>query len=337
MQPVAGITDGTLYLQSSGLGGTPSGATRFAYFHEITNGGAGSNTFLKSCLSWSAAGQRLGTALFFGVNGHRIDDHGFLDINRSSGPRRGYLYFIFNRNPNAGNPTLDQGDVALAISTNGATSWSTATVPTAGGKTQFFPMLDVDDQGWIHVAYYQNETGSVNGGVLNASTVNLYYLLSTDGGSTWTTPTQVNAPANALDLPDPPPDRSAVSYYLLGDYAQLQAAGTGLGTKVYILWTGYDKDRTDASVGNKKERVLCTTLNGIAPVPQPVIFGSMRKGTNFIFSFASITGRTYQVQEKSSFALTNWQVSQSVPGNGTVNIVTNSISTPQRFYRLSVQ
>jgi len=264
MQPLVGTTDGNVYILANSVSG--GGATIFATFHEITNAfsGAGDTVFSKSTLSWPAAGQQLGISSSWGLNGHRIDNHGYIDIDRSSGSRRGYLYLISSRNPNPGNSALDQGDVYLSLSSNGATSWSSAIIPTASGKTQYFPMLDVDGQGWIHIAYYQNDSGSTNGGVLNASTANLYYTASFDGGSNWTAPVQINASANALDFEDPPPSR-APAYYLIGDYAQIAATGTGASTKAYVFWTGYDKDRPGGSLGNSKERVLCTT------VPTPTI------------------------------------------------------------------
>ncbi len=227
-------------------------------------------------MSWPATGQQLGTSGRWGVNGHRIDNHGFLDIDRSAaGPRRGHLFFISNRNPNPANATLDQGDVYLSVSTNGATSWASAIIPTAAGKTQYFPMLDVDDNGLLHVAYYQNETGATNGGVLNASTANLYYTLSTDGGTNWTAPVQLNTASSTLDMEDPPPNRAAANYYMNGDYAQLQATGTGASAKVYILWSGYDKDRNNAFVGDKKERVYCTTY-----LPNPPVCANMKGDMN---------------------------------------------------------
>ncbi len=256
MQPVAGVTDGTVYLQAAALSlSPPVGATWIAEFHVITNAGAGPNTFMKSSMSWAAAGQQLGATTRWGLNGFRIDNHGYLAIDRSSGPRRGSLYFISNRNPNPANTALDQGDVYLSVSTDGAMTWTTAAIPTATGKTQYFPMLDVDGQGAMHVAYYQNEDG-----VLNASTANVYYTNSADGGTTWTTPVQVNAAGNTLNLDNPPPDRASTQYYLIGDYAQLRATGTGDATKVYVLWSGYDRTRPGTTVGNTPDRVLCTTV-----------------------------------------------------------------------------
>jgi len=291
LQPVAGTTDGTTYLLAHAMGGSPLGSTQFTYFHEITNGGAGPNTFFnKATLSWAATGQQLGSSSRFGLNGHRIDDNGYLDVDRSSGSRHGNLYLISNRNPNPSNSALDQGDVYISVSIDGASNWSTAVIPTAAGKTQYFPMMDVDDQGWIHIAYYQNETGSVSGGVLNASSANIYYTNSTDGGSSWSAPVRVNEAANELDLVDPPPDRAGVSYYLIGDYAQIKATGTGPSTKAYVLWTGYDKDRNDSFVGDTKQRVLCTTLTGVvqpATIPALSPFGT---AAFVILMFAAMIG-----------------------------------------------
>jgi hypothetical protein len=113
----------------------------------------------------------------------------------------------------------------------------------------------------------------VNGGVLNASSANLYYVNSTDGGSSGSLPVQLNEAANELVLEDPPPDRAGVSYYLIGDYAQIQATGTGASTKVHVLWTGYDKDRSDTAVGEQKRRVLCTTLSAVGPTSIPSLPG----------------------------------------------------------------
>ena len=268
-QPVAGINDGTIYLLSRSLSFSGNNGNLTAYFHEITNGGAGPNTFSKSSIPWVHAGQRFGTSSRAGVNGHRIERNGYLDIDRSAGSRRGHLYYVYNPNPNPDDSAQDQGDIGIAVSSNGATSWSTALLPTAAGKTQYFPMMGVDEEGWIHVAYYQNDTGSTNGGVLNATTANLYYTFSYNGGVGWSAPVMVNSPANALDYEEPPPDWSFRSYYALGDYQQLRAVNTDTTKKIYVLWSHFDKDRFYAFVGDSPDRVYCTTLeysfNAVAP------------------------------------------------------------------------
>jgi hypothetical protein len=148
----------------------------------------------------------------------------------------------------------------VSWSTDEARSWLVKRLPTEDGKTQYFPMLDVDRSGGLHAAYYQNEGGLQDGGVLNATTANVYYTRSEDGGGNWSPPIRINRDENTLRFPDPPPDRAPEEYYLIGDYAQLRAAGERSRRKVYVLWTGYDDRRTNERVGETKARVLCTTI-----------------------------------------------------------------------------
>lgn len=261
LQPVAGVNDGQCYVMS--LAQNANGSNRILLFHELTNGGA-NVTLNKSNMTFPTTGQSLGGSLRWGVNGHRINSHMFMAIDRTNGPRRGWLFVISNRNPTQGNPAFDQGDVYLSYSANGAVTWTSAILPgQTPGKTQFFAMMDVDDNGWLHVAYYQNESGATNGGVLNANTARVYYMISYNGGSTWTAPIVINDAANNLDYFDPPPNLAGQSYYLVGDYQRVRAAGAGCNTRAYILWTGYDKDRNDVSLNNKRERVICTTITNV--------------------------------------------------------------------------
>jgi Subtilase family len=58
---------------------------------------------------------------------------------------------------------------------------------------------------------------------------------------------------------------------------------------------------------------------------------------NFIFSFPSISGRTYLVQYKDSLDDPAWQSLQFITGDGTVKTVTDPLSPNQRLYRLAMQ
>lgn len=258
MQPVAGTVDGRLYLMAQAI--NMDGTSTYLVFHEVDDAG-GRLTTVKSSIGMPTTGQRLGTTLRFGVNGHRIDSQKQMAIDRSNGPRRGTLYVLADFNPNPQSPSLDQGDLVLFISRDEATTWSPVTIPgVAQGKTQYFAMLDVDSDGWIHVAYYQNESGLVDGGVLNAGIANVYYTVSSDGGQTWSAPTLVNDPADSLKFFDPPPDRSANDYYLIGDYSQLRVGFvSGLRT-AYVCWTQYDRNRTNVYLNDKREREICTKV-----------------------------------------------------------------------------
>ena len=269
-QPVAGTNDGQCFLVSNSIAG--GGATVFATFHELNDGGT-TRQWTKGSLAWAPAGQKLGATTHYGVNGHRIDERGSLVLDKSTGPRRGYLYFISNRNPNPSNYTLDQGDIYLSVSVDRAAHWTSARLPLQEGKTQFFPMIDVDAQGWVHVAYYQNETGFTDSGVLNASQVEVYYTVSRDGGKSWAPPVRVNQVDHVLSMESPPLQLSSLDYDLLGDYMQLRATGTGSATAAYVGWTGYDQYRADDGVGTKKQRVYVTRV--LAPDAPGATPGSM--------------------------------------------------------------
>jgi subtilisin family serine protease len=70
----------------------------------------------------------------------------------------------------------------------------------------------------------------------------------------------------------------------------------------------------------------------------PTISSPVLTGDALTFSFQTSPGKTYFVQYKNSLEETNWQVLQTIPGDGTAKVVTNSVATAvQRFYRLLVQ
>jgi hypothetical protein len=72
-------------------------------------------------------------------------------------------------------------------------------------------------------------------------------------------------------------------------------------------------------------------------VPPPVIVLEPANSNNFIFSFASVAGRTYVIQYKESLEGGNWQFLQNVSGDGTTKTVSDPFGPTQRFYRLIMQ
>jgi PKD repeat protein len=70
----------------------------------------------------------------------------------------------------------------------------------------------------------------------------------------------------------------------------------------------------------------------------PVLLPSRLAGSNFIFSFSSLQGKTYWIQYKESLANPIWQDLESIPGNGETVSVTNLLSTNAHgFFRLRAQ
>jgi PKD repeat protein len=83
--------------------------------------------------------------------------------------------------------------------------------------------------------------------------------------------------------------------------------------------------------------VTKTNFVTVTNLPPPVVVVNGSDGTNFIFSFSTVPGKTYVVQYKDLLSDPVWQTLGSVPGDGTLQTVTNSLTVPQRFYRLNVQ
>jgi PKD repeat protein len=78
-------------------------------------------------------------------------------------------------------------------------------------------------------------------------------------------------------------------------------------------------------------------LSGRA-INHPVLLTPIVSGTNFGFSFETLTGFTYVVKYKDSLTDPVWQMLQTVNGDGTTNTIAVPLSAaPQRFYELIVQ
>jgi hypothetical protein len=78
------------------------------------------------------------------------------------------------------------------------------------------------------------------------------------------------------------------------------------------------------------------TLHGVgADLP---VLSLAQSGTNVVFSFATLTGKTYTVEYEDFLDPPAWFPLLTLPGDGNTNAFTNAILPPsQRFYRLSVQ
>jgi hypothetical protein len=79
-------------------------------------------------------------------------------------------------------------------------------------------------------------------------------------------------------------------------------------------------------------------VNFFMLVPVVATITSSVSGTNIVLSFPTQSGLNYTVSWKNNLLDPTWtQLGSSVPGNGMVESVTDSLSQSQRFYRLTVQ
>lgn len=101
----------------------------------------------------------------------------WVDVDRSNGPRRGWIYVLASVDPAGADPL----DVVIVRSTDGGVTWSTPVKVNDDNSTanwQWFGTLGVAPNGRLDVVW--NDT---RGGAVTSS--RLFYSFSNDGGTTW--------------------------------------------------------------------------------------------------------------------------------------------------------
>ena len=105
------------------------------------------------------------------------------------------------------------------------------------------------------------------------------------------------------------------------------------GQSVRLRWYS----GTDSSLGGSGWYLdTISVIDGFACcISPPTIVNVLRNGTNINFSFPTISGQNYTVEYKDSLSVSNWLTLQSVSGDGTTKVITNSLSaSTTRFYRV---
>jgi hypothetical protein len=76
----------------------------------------------------------------------------------------------------------------------------------------------------------------------------------------------------------------------------------------------------------------------LPPVSNPVILNPARSGNLFTFAINTVSNRNYIIEYKTNLTDTNWQIFESLPGNGNQQVITVPIGPDtHRFYRFVVQ
>jgi hypothetical protein len=135
-------------------------------------------------------------------------------------PNNGTLYAVYfdttNILPNGRNV-----DLYFTKSTNQGTSWTTPVVINQDGNPpgdQFFPWIEVDESGRIHIVFFDSRHTNQNDNVTNGM-FDAYYMFSENGGTSWTeirlTPQSWNCNNDGLNR----------TQQFLGDYLGMAVAG----------------------------------------------------------------------------------------------------------------
>jgi len=153
-------------------------------------------------------------------NNIRVNGLPQLDVDRSDGPRSGWIYIVTTEKDLS--PAGSDPDIILHRSTDGGQSWSGGIRVNQdslnNGKIQYFPAINVDSSGGINIIYYDDRNTS-------SDSAEIMLARSTDGGITW-----MERVASDHRF-QPKPILGGNSTYQ-GDFISL----TSTGKKLYAYW-----------------------------------------------------------------------------------------------------
>jgi hypothetical protein len=145
-------------------------------------------------------------------------------VDTSNGPRRGWVYVLATINP----PTVDNGDIHFARSTNGGTTFEPAQrinpEPISANSWQWFGTMGIAPNGRLDVVYNSTD------GTGNLAISKLMYVSSDDGGTSWTEPLQLTGTFNStIGWPN---------QNKLGDYYDIESDDLGTSVIMAATFTG---------------------------------------------------------------------------------------------------
>ena len=160
----------------------------------------------------------------------------FICCDYSNNSTRGNVYVIWD-DMRGGN-----SDVWFQRSTNGGANWLTSPVRVNDVTTnsQYWPVMQCDNNGILYAMYYDNRGGSL---------VNTYVAYSTDAGTTWSNQLMSDSSFTATPVGGTSGD---VRY---GDYIQIDA----YNGKVIPVWT-------DDRKGTPNQEIYTANLSGLLAV-----------------------------------------------------------------------
>jgi hypothetical protein len=143
-----------------------------------TNGGA---NFTVTENAYDMNGARVSSYNGWGI---RINDFPRIDIDKSGGPRNGWIYVVAGEINLA--PAGSDQDIVLHRSTDGGATWNSPGIRVNqdglnNGKAQLFPAVRVDEYGGVNVIYYDARNFANTG-----DSCSVFVSRSIDGGNTFT-------------------------------------------------------------------------------------------------------------------------------------------------------
>ena len=174
-----------------------------------------------------------------------------------------------------------------------------------------------------------------------AKTLSCYYLIDPTATAVFSTNATAALPALNVSIPVVAADIGGVPVDGTAPGNQTTLAVTNQlitawppGTALWIVWEMADS--TGKAQGLAMDNLTFSASVFPADFVPPTLINQTSSGTNFVISFSSVNGLTYQL-ETSDTLNTNWvPVGNLISSNGNQLKFTNSLSAAQRFFRLHI-
>ncbi|MEO0087381.1 MAG: sialidase family protein [candidate division WOR-3 bacterium] len=209
-----------------------------------------------------------------------------MDVDISNSPYSGNIYIAYMDYE----PQTQAMDIYFTRSTDGGLNWSTPIRLNDDSlnnrRDQFHPWLKVDNNGAIHVIFYDRRLDP------NNLLFDVYLTSSYDGGLTWTPNRRITTVSSNPNLFPPPTDAGR-----LGEYIGLDAIDS---TKIFMAWSDTREGNPDIFAGipdtsssfvlenNKKINYKERYANYFLPTGEKIKNIKDVKGIIFIFEKSKI-------------------------------------------------
>jgi hypothetical protein len=212
---VATSNNGNVYVCWSGITSTLPFREDFAGFSVSTNGGEENWSAQQNIFDMNGISGTLESK-----DGIKVNGLPQVAVDNSGGIRDGWIYIVTTEFDIA--PAGSDPDIILHHSTDGGQTWSAGIRvnqdPLNDGKIQYFPSLEVDDEGGLNILFYDDRNTT-------SDSTDVFLARSTDGGNTWGEFSIKNSRFK------PKPILGGASAYQ-GDHISLLS----VGDKLYALW-----------------------------------------------------------------------------------------------------
>ncbi|MEJ2105653.1 MAG: T9SS type A sorting domain-containing protein, partial [Ignavibacteriaceae bacterium] len=171
---VATSNNGNVYVSWSGITNTLPFREDFAGFATSTDGGDNWN-FQQNIFDMNGISGTLESKEGIKVNGLPQ-----VAVDNSGGVRDGWIYIVTTELNIA--PAGSDPDIILHHSTDNGQTWSAGIRvnqdPLNNGKIQYFPSLEIDDEGGLNILFYDDRNTT-------SDSTDVFLSRSTNGGNTW--------------------------------------------------------------------------------------------------------------------------------------------------------